>query len=683
MSPRPHRRTIRAAAALGATLVVAGLVAVASPLVVAAGTGTGTGTGAAGQTLTVTPVTDLDPTGETVTVSGTGFGAAAGFDLATEGMYVGFCVDNGPGQTPTPCVGGVDLTGESGASRWITNNPYVGTPAVAVAADGSFSTTITVQRADENIDCATLTGGKQCKVTIRMDHRAGGDRSQDVKVPVTFGTATPDPEPELTVTPSTGLDPAGATVTVEGTGYPTDGPGLYVVYGPQPQDATDTTPYGATAVVAPAAIAPDGSFSVSLPGVMAAYVDGAGTPRDFTNGGGFVSTFRAQGQPDPDGDWAASAPVSFAGAEVPASTTDLAVAPSTVEAGRAVVMTATVAVGATPVTAGTVDLRVGAASIGTATLGADGKATTTASFPTAGTRAVTAHFAGTDVALPSESSPVTVTVTAAQEPEEPTDPETPPTGPSGTGTGRGVAGQTLTATPVENLAPGGTDVEVRGAGFTAAAGFDIATEGLYVSFCVDNGDGAQPSPCVGGVDVEGGSGSSKWVTNNPYEGVPDEAVTAVAPDGSFSTTINVKARDEFVDCLALPAGQRCVIVARMDHRSTGDRTQDVKVQVCFAGEAACAVAPQTVDPTDGPGNAFAGYALPPTPGTGTTYAPGGTTGLARTGVEARALVGAGLALLAGGVVLLTWSHRRRAVPAPAVSRAAASTGAARASTRLP
>ena len=168
----------RALRAIGAALLVAGTVTLTAPVVVGAGTGEATGTGSAGQTLVVTPAHDLDPSGETVTVTGSGFDAAAGFDIATEGMYLALCVDNGPGLQPTPCVGGIDMTGATSSARWISNNPYEGVGGVVpVAADGSFSTTLSLAVADEFTDCRALTGGKQCKVFTRMDHRAGGDRS--------------------------------------------------------------------------------------------------------------------------------------------------------------------------------------------------------------------------------------------------------------------------------------------------------------------------------------------------------------------------------------------------------------------------------------------------------------------------------------------------------------------------
>ena len=43
----------------------------------------------------VSPAADLDPAGETITVSGSGFNEE-------QGIYVSVCVDNGPGQLPTP-----------------------------------------------------------------------------------------------------------------------------------------------------------------------------------------------------------------------------------------------------------------------------------------------------------------------------------------------------------------------------------------------------------------------------------------------------------------------------------------------------------------------------------------------------------------------------------------------------
>jgi hypothetical protein len=626
-----------------------GLAVVVPVAIAPAGAAPGTGTGVNGQTLTVSDVDDLDPTGTTVTVTGAGFDADAGFDVATHGIYLAVCIDNGPTQAPTPCVGGVDMTGASHTSRWITNDPLPGADAVPMAADGSFTTTLDVQAADAYVDCLAPPAGKACKVFVRRDHRAGGDRSQDVRVPIAFGEPAP-PEAEITLDPATGVDPSGADVVVEGTGFPTDAPGLYVVYGPPVTPSSDVDTFGSVAFVPAAAVAPDGSFTATLTDVTAEYTDGHGVDHDFGDGGGFVSTFRAHGTHDPDGRWTTSRPVQFAGAAVPASTTTLTASTTSPTVGQSVVLTAAVATAGGPVTGGTVELRAGATSLGTAALDAAGRATLPTSFPTTGTRSVTARFTGTASVAASTSAPVSISVRAATTTPPPT--TQPPTGtPHGTRTGEGPNGQTLTATPVDALDPAGTAVTVEGRGFDSGAGFDIDEDGLYVAVCVDNGPGATPSPCVGGADTEGSAGTSTWVTNNPYEGVPASALASIAPDGSFRTTITVVAEDEYVDCLALAAGKACVIAVRADHRSSADRTQDVKVPICFAGEAGCATAAiPPADPAAAP--VFTGYPISPSGSAGVGR-------LASTGASAPPLAPWAVGLIALGAALLAASRTAR------------------------
>ncbi len=342
------------------------------------------------------------------------------------------------------------------------------------------------------------------------------------------------------------------------------------------------------------------------------------------------------------------------------TTTILTASTTSVVVGDPVTVTATVTpAGSAVVEGGTVDFLVGSTSLGTAVVGPTGEATRNITFTSAGAHAVTASFAGTVEADASTSSPFTITATAAVTPP-PTEP-TEPTGTArGTGTGTGPAGQTLTVTPNEGLDPAGTEVTVTGTGYTAAAGFDRAAEGMYVALCVDKGPGVVPSPCVGGVDMSGTSGSSKWVTNSPYAGVPPESVAAVAPDGSFAVELTIVAADEFVDCLDLPVGERCVLASRMDHRASADRSQDVKVALCWEGQAACTTDPiPPADPND-PGDVapFSGYRLTPPSG---SRGMGG--GLAATGPELRPLPWA-LALLGLGRVLVLAARRlaRRPVP---------------------
>ncbi|KPI17690.1 hypothetical protein OK074_1711 [Actinobacteria bacterium OK074] len=139
--------------------------------------GTRTGTGGAGQKLTVTPVNNLATEGQTLTVTGSGYDT-------DKGIYVALCVDNGDGELPTPCVGGVDMTGTSHSSAWISSNPpdYGAELAVPYGEGGTFEVELTVDAKDEYTDCSEST----CVLATRTDHTLSGDRSQDVKVPVSF-----------------------------------------------------------------------------------------------------------------------------------------------------------------------------------------------------------------------------------------------------------------------------------------------------------------------------------------------------------------------------------------------------------------------------------------------------------------------------------------------------------------
>jgi LPXTG-motif cell wall-anchored protein len=170
-------------------------------------------TGPEGQKLTVSQTSGLDPAGETVTVSGTGYNTE-------KGIYVAFCVDNGAGKTPTPCVGGVDMSGESGASVWISSNPPsygegLAEPYRGTGHKGTFGVQLKVRAKDANTDCTK--SGVTCAVITRNDHTRGGDQSQTVRIPVTFagggGTATGGSTASATPSPSTGASSTGGAAT--------------------------------------------------------------------------------------------------------------------------------------------------------------------------------------------------------------------------------------------------------------------------------------------------------------------------------------------------------------------------------------------------------------------------------------------------------------------------------------
>lgn len=197
-----------------------------------------------GMTLTVSPAVELDPAGQKVRVRGSGYDTG-------KGIYVAFCVDNGPGRQPTPCGGGQDRNGTSGNSVWVSSfPPYYGTGlAQPYGEGGSFDVEISVAaQLNEEVDCRTA----RCAVVTRTDHTRSDDRSMDVVVPVSFARApasgpaparAPEPAPEPVSTGSTPGDaPAAdgpATAAPPGTAAP--GPAAATVAAPTPTAAAEPT----------------------------------------------------------------------------------------------------------------------------------------------------------------------------------------------------------------------------------------------------------------------------------------------------------------------------------------------------------------------------------------------------------------------------------------------------------
>lgn len=178
-SSRPRGGRLIAVLAAG-TALVGGLLTAAPAAAATAG-------GPDGQQVTVSPSSGLNPGGQQVSVSGSGFDTS-------KGVYVALCVDNGVGQAPGPCLGGVDMEGAGGASAWISSNPPAYGEGLAVpftesGGRGSFSVSLSVAAEDAFTDCldpAVAPNG--CVIGTRADHTRSGDRSADVRVPVTFST---------------------------------------------------------------------------------------------------------------------------------------------------------------------------------------------------------------------------------------------------------------------------------------------------------------------------------------------------------------------------------------------------------------------------------------------------------------------------------------------------------------
>lgn len=180
--PRPAARLTGLRALLLSVLVAGLVVALAvGPLASGPASAQTSVQGTGGQTLTVSHATGLDPTGEQLTVSGSGYDES-------KGIYVSFCVLPPPGQKPTPCAGGIDLTGSSGGTVWITSDPpgYAAGLTTPFGPGGTFEVGITVAAAiADGFDCRIVS----CAVVTRADHTRGDDRTADVFVPVSFATA--------------------------------------------------------------------------------------------------------------------------------------------------------------------------------------------------------------------------------------------------------------------------------------------------------------------------------------------------------------------------------------------------------------------------------------------------------------------------------------------------------------
>jgi hypothetical protein len=147
------------------------------------------------RTLSVSKTTDLSEAGETIVVTGSGYDES-------KGVYVGLCVVTSPDEQPSPCGGGIDRAGATGASEWVSSNPpsyAIGLP-VPYEAGGSFVVELSVSPTiNDVVDCRNV----QCAIVTKSDHTIIDDRSQDLIIPVTFTGVAPSTTVAVDSTPST------------------------------------------------------------------------------------------------------------------------------------------------------------------------------------------------------------------------------------------------------------------------------------------------------------------------------------------------------------------------------------------------------------------------------------------------------------------------------------------------
>lgn len=186
--------------------------------------------------------------------------------------------------------------------------------------------------------------------------------------------------------------------------------------------------------------------------------------------------------------------------------------------------------------------------------------------------------------------------------------------------------RSLAVSAVRDLNPDGEVVEVKGSGYDP-------NKGIYVAFCLVPPKGQRPSPCAGGEDRDGASGSSVWLS--PRAADQGLGAKPFGPNGSFTLRIVVRAAvNDEVDCRT----KRCAVVTRNDHFASDDRSQDLFVPVTFRATAATTTpAPGAPTPTT--------LAPPELPTTTTTVLP------SRFAAPAATLADDGLSVSGGGKTL--------------------------------
>lgn len=144
-----------------------------------------------GQELTVSE-TEIPTDGTTVTVSGTDF-------RDDVGIYVSVCVIPDEGEKPSPCLGGANMEGDSGASIWVSSNPppYAEGLTVPFEDGGAFEVELDTASSDGTTDCLDEdVAPNGCAITTRADHTRDDDRDADILIPITFSDDASSDDPD-------------------------------------------------------------------------------------------------------------------------------------------------------------------------------------------------------------------------------------------------------------------------------------------------------------------------------------------------------------------------------------------------------------------------------------------------------------------------------------------------------
>ncbi|MGY6498139.1 MAG: hypothetical protein ACXIUP_07915, partial [Microcella sp.] len=178
-------------------------------------------------TVSVSTTSGLNPDGETITVSGTGFAPNAPATNGTRpplaGQFGGVYVVLGAvADTWKPSDGAASSARQVVQQKWVVNPESVNqigganAGAVAINSDGSFQVEFAVSKAaaealtQPNFGVYTFAGSGAVVPAF------------ETFTPLTF--AAPAPTPTVSVSTTSDLDPAGETITVSGTGFAPNAP---------------------------------------------------------------------------------------------------------------------------------------------------------------------------------------------------------------------------------------------------------------------------------------------------------------------------------------------------------------------------------------------------------------------------------------------------------------------------
>ncbi|MYW03535.1 hypothetical protein [Streptomyces sp. SID3343] len=296
------RRTVTTAAALG--LTAAGvLTAGAAGSAGAAPSDTRTQSQAT-PTATASRTTQLAAAGDEVTVTARGFAPGAKVTVA---LYAGDVADSAATRTLTADAGGFIATPLVVGTAFAPDAPAF---EIRTSAAGGPAAKVAVTFAAAAPKAGDVRTARSAQLTAQAPNAPAAAQAPQALQAPQAPKAPQAPQAaggvKITVTPSSDIDPAGATITVTGSGYAAgSGTGIYVVFGPKAADwTTNAGNYGASkwlkAVPAPGSdsINADGTFSVKLPDVKAVYKDGAGKDVDCRKTDCYILTMAAHGSPD-------------------------------------------------------------------------------------------------------------------------------------------------------------------------------------------------------------------------------------------------------------------------------------------------------------------------------------------------------------------------------------------------